>query len=96
MNKLPPFLRWSFYLFTIAAVTFLLTGVVLDSVLASVPQAVQRILIVVLIVLPAAVGAVLSFLSLFRQPRRLFLSILSLLVNSLTALFFAFLASFAG
>ncbi len=96
MNKLPPFLRWSFYLFAIAAVTFLLTGVVLDSVLASVPQAVQRILIVVLIVLPAAVGAVLSFLSLFRQPRRLFLSILSLLVNSLTALFFAFLASFAG
>jgi hypothetical protein len=39
---------------------------------------------------------VLAVVSLFREPRRTPLSILSALLNGLTALFFLFLVNFAG
>ena len=96
MKNMHRFLRWSIYLFAFAVLVFLLTGVVLDSTLASVPQIIQRAMIVLFIILPNAAGAVLAFLSLSRQPRKIALSAIFIVLNLLSALFYTFLVLFAG
>jgi len=89
-------LRWAYGLFLFALVAFLITGVLLDSALASVPTSIQRILTIVLIVLPTAAGTLAGIVSLMRPPRLWLASLLAIFLNGLSALFFAFLASFAG
>ena len=96
MKTLPPLLRWSLFLFAFAFLVFILTGVVLDSALASVPQAIQRAMIVLLIVVPNTAGAVLAFLALFRKPRKILLTVLALVLNTMSALFYTFLVFMAG
>ena len=88
--------RWSFGLFLATVVIFLVVGVLLEGVLNSFSTAVQRILMIALIVLPAGLGTLAGILSFFREPRRILLSLLAVLLNGLTFLFFAFLVSFAG
>ena len=94
MQKQP--LKWSYLLFGFAAVAFLITGVLLDSTLASIPNGTQRMITVLLIVLPTLVGTVLGLVALFRKPVRWLLAILAVLLNGLTALFFFAIVSFAG
>jgi hypothetical protein len=89
-------LRWAYLLFGFAVLAFLVTGVLLEGALASVPPMTQRIMNLILIILPTVVGSFLGVLSLVRPPRRWLLAIPAILLNGLTALFFIFLISFAG
>jgi hypothetical protein len=56
----------------------------------------ERIITFVLLVLPAAAGAVLGMLSLVRKEGRSGLAIAGLVLNTLFALFFLVLLSVAG
>lgn len=96
MNTLSPNLRWSMFFCAFAFLVILLTGVLFDSALASVPQAVQRAMIMVLIVLPNLAGSICGFLSFFKQPRRVVLSIVFFMLNLLSALFYTLLVFIAG
>ena len=96
MKNLPKLLLASFVLFGIALVSFVCTGIVLDSLLSSIPTFIQRMLLVLFIILPAGIGALLGLITLFQKPRRVLLSLLALILNGLTAVFFLFLALFAG
>jgi hypothetical protein len=96
MKNLPKILTVSFVLFGISVGAFICTGIILDSLLSSVPILIERILLGLFIILPAGLGALLAFISLFQKPRRLLLSLIALFFNGLTAVFFLFLALFAG
>lgn len=89
-------LKRSLYLFAFALVAFLFIGVLLDSTLASAPDLIQRLLPLVLVILPAAAGAVLAAGSFSREPRNTLLSAVSLLLNLLTALFFSLVILISG
>lgn len=95
-KKLDFTLKWSLGLFVFALVAFLVTGVFLEGALAAASLSIQRILTTVLITLPTSIGAILGVVSLLRPPRRLLLSILAIVLNGLSAVFFAFLAAFSG
>ena len=89
-------LKWSYLLFGIALLAFLITGVLLDSTLASVPTGTQRLMNIGLIILPTLLGTVLGVMALLHKPVRWLLAILAILLNGLTALFFIAIVSFAG
>ena len=89
-------LRWSYGLFFFVIVAFLIAFALADSLLNSFPTWVQRGVLIGLVVLPSAVGTLTGILSVFRPPRKPVLSILAVILNGLTFLYFAFLASFAG
>jgi hypothetical protein len=75
---------------------FILTSVILDSVLAAAPMALQRWLIVLTLILPALFGMVMGVLELRQPGRRLFLACIAILLNGLVALFFMALLGIAG
>ena len=69
---------------------------VFESALAGMATSAERALTLVLLVLPAAAGAVLGMLSLARREGRGWLAGLSVLLNTLFALFHLTLVLFAG
>jgi hypothetical protein len=88
--------RWAFGLFLFAFAAFLITFALLEGFVNGLSTGMQRGLLIALIVVPTGLGTLAGFTSLFRPPRRLVLSIMATLLNGLSFLYFAFLASFAG
>lgn len=80
----------------VLSVLFLLLLTVFESSLAGLSLTVERAISVLLLVLPAVIGVVFGILSIMRKEPRPWVAILGILLNTLFALFFVFLLSFAG
>ena len=77
-------------------VIFLIAWTGFESAWAGMSTVTERILTVLLLVLPAGVGAVLGLLSLIHREGRAWLAITSIVLNSLFALFHLMIVLFAG
>lgn len=78
------------------SVLFLILMTLLESGLAGLSLTGERILSLLLLVLPAIVGTLFGVLSILRKESRPWLGILGTLLNALFALFHLLLLSFAG
>lgn len=67
-----------------------------ESSLLGMPPLVERLITLVGLVLPAAIGAVLGVTSLIRQEGRPWLALLGILLNTLFAAFHLMVVLFAG
>ena len=78
------------------SVLFLVTFTMFESILVGIPSATERVLTFLLLVLPAAAGAILGVLSLVRREGRTALASLGIVSNTQFALFHLVLVLFAG
>jgi len=85
----------SIFLFVSSAL-FLILVTLFESSLAGLSLAVEKILSLLLLVLPALIGVVFGVLSFTRKESKPWIAILGILLNGLFALFHLFLLSFAG
>jgi len=83
-----------FFFFLSVLFLFLLTQ--FEASLAAISLIAERILSLLLLVVPALVGIVFGVLSILRKEPRRWLGILGTLLNVLFAMFHLFLLSFAG
>lgn len=95
-QKYSRYLRGSYGGLVVALFFFILTSVILDSALASVPMALQRWLIALTLVLPALFGVVMGVLELRQPDRHISLALIAIVLNALVALFFIALLGIAG
>lgn len=86
----------SLALLAVALLILVVTSTVLDASLGGVSLSAQRWIGFVTLVLPAVTGAILGAMGLFRANQRKGLSLLGLILNTIFALFFAAVLSFAG
>ena len=78
------------------SVLFLLGLTTFESAFAGLSIDAERVLTVLLLVVPAAIGAVLGIMSLTRREGRTWMAIVGIILNALFALFFLLLTFFAG
>ena len=78
------------------AVLLLLALTTFETAFVNVSTGVERVLTVLLLVVPAIIGAVLGAMSLGRRERRTWVAIVGIILNVLFALFFLLLTFFAG
>ena len=89
------FVQQSWLLFGVS-VLLLIALTVFESALVGVSLTAQRVISFFALVVPAAIGALLSVISLARQEGNAWLAIIALLLNTLFALFHLFVILFAG
>jgi hypothetical protein len=82
--------------FFLLSVLFLVLLTVFESSLAGLSLTTERILSLLLLVVPAMIGIVFGVLSILRKESRPWLGVLGILLNALFALFHLFVLSFAG
>jgi hypothetical protein len=80
----------------LVSVLFLVLLTLFESSLAGLSLTAERIISLLLLVLPAAIGIVFGVLSLVRKESRRWIGILGISLNTLFAVFHLFLLSFAG
>ena len=80
----------------LVSVLFLILLTLFESSLASLSLTAERILSLLLLVLPAVLGIVFGIVSIVRKESRRWIGILGILLNALFAFFHLFLLSFAG
>jgi hypothetical protein len=80
----------------LVSVLFLILLTLFESSLAGLSLTAERIISLLLLVLPAIIGIVFGILSLVRKESRRWIGILGILLNALFAVFHLFLLSFAG
>jgi hypothetical protein len=85
----------SLLLFVISSILWILLTV-FESALVGMSTGSERILIFLLLVLPAGIGAIFGFLSLLRKEGRAGLATAGMALNALFALFHIAILSFAG
>lgn len=85
----------SILLFVISLI-FLILLTLFESLLSGLSLIAERIISVLLLVVPALLGVVLGAMSLRRKESRSWVAIIGILLNSLFALFHIFVISFAG
>ena len=83
-------------LFFLLSLLFLLLLMRFESSLTGLSLTAERILSLLLLVVPALAGIVFGVLSILRKESRRWLGVLGTLLNALFALFHLFLLSFAG
>ena len=85
----------SILLFVLSAL-FLMLLTLFDSSLSALSITTQRVISLLLLVLPGIVGVVYGVLSITRKELRPWVAVLGVLLNALFALFHLFVISFAG
>ena len=83
-------------LFFLLAVLFLVLLTVFESALVGFSLTAERVVSLLILVLPAVIGVIFGILSVVRREPKRWLGILGTLLNTLFALFHIFLISFAG
>jgi len=78
------------------SVLLLVLLTVFEASLSGLSLTLERGISALLLVLPGVIGTVLGILSIIRKEPKLWMAILGVLLNTLFALFFIFLLSFAG
>ena len=82
--------------FFILSVLLLIPLTLFESSLAGLSLSAEKMLSLLLLVLPAVIGAVFGVLSIVRKESSRWIGILGILLNTLFAVFHLFLLSFAG
>ena len=82
--------------FFILSVLLLILLTLFESSLAGLSLSAEKMLSLLLLVVPAVIGAVFGVLSIVRKESRRWIAILGILLNALFAVFHLFLLSFAG
>lgn len=90
------YLLWSYSLLALALISFVITGVILDAALASLPIALQRWIVVLTYIMPAGLGVVMGVLALRQRNSHRLLALGSVILNALFSLFFIILLGIAG
>ena len=85
----------SIILFVLSAL-FLILLTLFESSLAGLSLTAERILSLLLLIVPASVGTIFGVLSILRKESRRWMGVLGTLLNVLFALFHILLLSFAG
>jgi hypothetical protein len=85
----------SIFLFVLSALLLILLTL-FESSLAGLSLRAERILSLLLLIVPALIGTIFGVLSILRKESRRWMGILGTLLNALFALFHIFLLSFAG
>jgi len=80
----------------VLSVLLLVLLTLFESSLSGLSLTAERAISALLLVLPALIGIAFGILSIFRKEPQLRIAILGVLLNTLFALFFIFLISFAG
>ena len=80
----------------LVSVLFLVLLTLFESLLQGLSITVERIISMLLLVVPALIGIVLGILGIRRREDRFWISALGVLLNALFALFHIFVISFAG
>jgi len=80
----------------LVSVLFLVFLTLFETSLSGLSLTAERIISLLLLVLPAMIGIVCGILSLVRKESRRWVGILGILLNTLFAVFHLFLLSFAG
>ena len=80
----------------VLSVLFLVLLTVFEASLSGLSLTLERVISVLLLILPGIIGAVFGILGILRKEPKLWMAILGVLLNTLFALFFIFLLSFAG
>ena len=80
----------------LVSVLFLILLTVFESSLTGLSLTAERIISLLLLVLPAMIGIVFGIMSIFRKESGRWIGILGILLNALFALFHLFLLSIAG
>ena len=78
------------------SIILLLLLTLFDSVLAGLSISVERVIGLLLLVLPASTGVVFGIMGVWRKETKLWMAYLGVLLNGLFALFQLFVISFAG
>jgi hypothetical protein len=78
------------------SVIFLILLTLFESSLAGLSLAAERLLSMLLLVLPVGIGVALGILSIIHKEPKPWIAILGILLNTLFALFHIFVISFAG
>ena len=88
-------LNGSFFLFGLSVLLWL-AMTAFESSLVGISFAIQRLLSLLLLVLPTGIGVILGILSLARKEGLAGLAITSIILNAIFALFFLMIILFAG
>lgn len=80
----------------VLSVLFLVLLTVFEASLSGLSLTLERVISALLLILPGIIGAVFGILGILRKEPKLWMAILGVLLNTLFALFFIFLLSFAG
>jgi hypothetical protein len=80
----------------VLSVLFLILLTVFEASLSGLSLTLERVISALLLILPGIIGAVFGILGILRKEPKLWMAILGVLLNTLFALFFIFLLSFAG
>jgi len=80
----------------VISVLFLILLTLFESSLAGLSLTAERIVSLLLLVVPAIIGIVFGIISIARKESRRWIAILGILLNALFAAFHLFLLSFAG
>lgn len=80
----------------VLSVLFLVLLTVFEASLSGLSLPLERVISALLLILPGIVGAIFGILGILRKEPKLWMAILGVLLNTLFALFFIFLLSFAG
>lgn len=83
-------------IFFLLSVLFLILLTLFESSLAGFSLTAERIISLLLLIVPAVIGAVFGVFSIVRKESRRWLGVLGTLLNALFALFHLFVLSFAG
>ena len=90
------YLLWSYSLLALAVISFVITGVILDTAVASLSLALQRWIVGLTYIMPAGFGAVMGVLALRQRSSHRWLALGSVILNGLFSLFFIMLLGIAG
>lgn len=80
----------------VLSVVFLVLLTLFESSLTALPVIVERILSILLLVLPGGIGIILGVMGIVRKESRRWIAYLGILFNAIFALFHLFVLSFAG
>ena len=80
----------------VLSVVFLVLLTLFESSLTALPVIVERILSILLLVLPGGIGIILGVMGIVRKESRRWIAYLGILLNAIFALFHLFVLSFAG
>ena len=79
-----------------ASILFLVLLTLFESSLAGLSNTTERIISILLLILPGAIGAVFGVLGVVRKESKTWIAFIGILLNAMFVLFHLFVLSFAG
>lgn len=98
-DTLPPTSRFGIYsivLIFVPVLSIFVLTFILEPLVSNLSNTIQRIMMVLLLLLPAVLGFVFAIIGLFKKESRKWMHVLGLIINLLESLYFGLLVLIAG